>query len=131
MSTRAILLSETSKHTLIYQNVTIMIITLMLIFSPLIVTETVLTISYNIQISTNGYLTFGSPNSRCCPPSSAEGVDIDYLVSPFWTNFDNGLGGIILYQAIADSDAIDALNGYISGDWHQFRCDMGTVYYLV
>ena len=92
-----------------------MIITLMLIFSPLIVTETVLTISYNIQISTNGYLTFGSPNSRCCPPSSAEGVDIDYLVSPFWTNFDNGLGGIILYQAIADSDAVDALNGYISG----------------
>ena len=67
-----------------------------------------------LQISTNGFFTFGSPNSRCCPPSSAEGVDIDYLVSPFWTNFDNSLGGAILYNIIVDDDALQGVNGYIS-----------------
>ena len=80
------------------------------------------------QVITNGFFSFGVPNTDCCPELFSTSDLPTYRVAPFWEDIITTQGGKISYQVFSSAQTPDTLhqvstfvsyqtNATFSGSW--------------
>ena len=76
-----------------------------------------------MQVSTNGYITFGSFLINTEPelfPTTNSETFWTFFVAPFWANFDTSLGGMVsweLHDQQNSSSLLADVDDFISGEY--------------
>ena len=76
-----------------------------------------------LQVSTNGYITFGSP-LIVSEPEFLPATDYDtfwsYMIAPFWADFDTTIGGTVsweLHDRSNSPDLVEAVDSLIADEY--------------
>ena len=61
-------------------------------------------VNTNVEISANGYLTFGGNGNEYFNESITDSPNLDNFIAPFWDDLNPDFGGTVYYDADASSD---------------------------